>query len=190
MVKSIQKVLGDFVQIGIVVKDLDRTIGVLSQVFGLGPFRSITYPPLGRDDIERWYHGMPGDFTIREAFAELGPIELELIQPLEGDSIWTDFLREHGEGIHHIRFNVRDLDRALEGVRNHGISPSQSGSGLRPGTTWAYLDTQETMGFVVELMNVLPGTDGRTPQFSNDQESPESFDVNEDAGDSQPRVTG
>jgi len=161
---------GDFVQIGVVVRDLDRTINVLSEVFGIGPFRSITYPPANREDVETWYMGQSGDFVARLAFAELGPVELELIQPIEGESIWADFIREHGEGIHHIRFNVKDLGKTLNALDEKGITTTQSGSGLRPGTTWAYLDTQSAMGFIVELMNPLLGTDGRTPEFTHGDE--------------------
>ena len=55
------------------------------------------------------------------AFAELGPIEIALIQPLTGKSIWTDFLPEHGPGLHHIRFNVPEMAPIVEPVAAHGI---------------------------------------------------------------------
>ena len=103
----------DFVQIGAVVEDIDRSIQALSDIFGIGPFRVIMWPPEDRDDIQREYYGEPAGFTARMAFAELGAIELELIQPISGRSIWSDFLKEHGEGIHHIRFNVPDADEVM-----------------------------------------------------------------------------
>ena len=157
----------DFAQIGVVVEDLDRTIAALSEVFGIGPFRTTEWPPAVRSDFQRFYHDQRGDFTARMAFTELGPVELELIQPLEGASIWADYLNEHGEGIHHIRFNVSDVGPVIEYLAGHGIQASQLGSGLRPGTTWACLDTQNTVGFIIEIMNTLPGSDGRTPQIVN-----------------------
>jgi hypothetical protein len=155
----------DLVQIGVVISDLDASIRVLSEVFGIGPFRTIDWPPAGRTDMERFYHGGPADFTARMAWTELGPIELELIEPLEGESIWSDFLEEHGEGIHHIRFNVSDLEGVIRYLTAQGIAVTQQGSGIRPGTTWAYLGTESKVGFIVEVMNVLPGTDGRTPEI-------------------------
>jgi catechol 2,3-dioxygenase-like lactoylglutathione lyase family enzyme len=153
------------VQIGVVVKDLDKTIQLLTQVFGMGPFRTIDWPPAGRTDIEKFYYGQPGDFTARMAFTDLGSVELELIQPVSGQSIWADFLEQHGGGIHHIRFNVTDMEPVLEYLAGHGIQIAQMGSGLRPGTQWANFDTEGTIGFTIEVMKALPGTDGRTPQI-------------------------
>ena len=100
---------------------------------------------------------------VRQAFTEVGNLEIELIQPLEGQSIYADFLAQHGDGIHHIRFNVADLDSVLRHVSEYGIEVSQSGEGLVPGTTWVNLDTEDKVGFTIEVMNVAPGSDGRTP---------------------------
>lgn len=151
------------VQIGIVVADIDRAMENLTEIFGIGPFRIIEWPPADRSDFLRFYYSQPGDFTARMAFTEVGMMELELIQPLEGESIWADFIREHGEGIHHIRFNVDDVKPVVEYLAGHGVQSAQHGSGLRPGTTWVNFDTQDIVGFTIEIMNVIPGTDGRTP---------------------------
>ena len=153
----------DFVQIGIVVSDLDKTTKNLSEVFGIGPFRITDWPPVGREDLQRFYHGEPGNFTARMAFTELGPVELEIIQPLEGESIWADFLRDHGEGIHHIRFNVDEIEPVQKYLAQNGVQPAQHGSGIRPGTLWMNFASENLVGFVVEIMKVVPGTDGRTP---------------------------
>jgi methylmalonyl-CoA/ethylmalonyl-CoA epimerase len=162
---SPRAMFGNVVQIGAVVKDLERAIQVLSEVFGIGPFRVINWPPAGRTDIQKVYRGQAGSFTARMAFTELGPVELELIQPLTGESIWADFLEEHGEGLHHIRFNVSEIEPVLEYLAGHGIEVTQMGSGLRPGTAWANFDTEGKVGFTIEIMKALPGTDGRTPQI-------------------------
>ena len=155
----------NFVQIGVVVADLDQSTRNLSEIFGIGPFRVIDWPPEGRPDIEKFYHGEPGDFTARMAFTELGSIELELIQPISGKSIWADFLREKGGGIHHIRFNVDEIDPVQDYLADHNILPAQHGSGIRPGTLWMNFASEEKVGFVIEVMKILQGTDGRTPQI-------------------------
>lgn len=157
----------DFAQIGVVVHDLDRTIRNLTEIFDIGPFRTIDWPPSDRRDFERFYHGNLGDFTARMAFTELGPVELEIIQPLTGKSIWADFLEQHGEGIHHIRFNVMDEKPVVEYLSDKDIQPVQSGFGLRPGTFWINFGTEKTVGFIIEIMRAIPGTDGRTPQFKD-----------------------
>jgi catechol 2,3-dioxygenase-like lactoylglutathione lyase family enzyme len=153
----------NFVQLGIIVRDLDRTVKALSEIFGLGPFRFVTYPPAGRDDNQLTYRGQPGHFSHRIAFANLGPIELEIVEPLEGESGITEFLAQHGEGIHHIRFNVPDLEPVMAHLAGHDIGTLMSGAGIRPGTHWIHLDTGDKLGFCIEVMNVLPGTSGTTP---------------------------
>ncbi len=162
---SPKELFNNFVQIGVVVADLDKATHYLTEVFGIGPFRVIDWPPEGRADIQKFYYGEPGNFTARMAFTELGPVELELIQPVDGNSIWADFLREHGGGIHHLRFNVDEIEPIQEHLAQNGIVLAQHGSGIRPGTTWMNFASEEKVGFVIEIMKALPGTDGRTPQI-------------------------
>jgi catechol 2,3-dioxygenase-like lactoylglutathione lyase family enzyme len=159
----------DFVQIGCIVADLDQAIRYLTEVFGIGPFRVIDWPPEGREDLQRFYHGEPGQFSARMAFTELGPVELELIQPIQGQSIWQDFLDERGGGIHHIRFNINDIDTVRDYLAGFGIEAAQFGSGIRPGTTWMNFATEDKLGFGIEVMKVVPGTTGRTPKIVDGQ---------------------
>ena len=109
------------------VKDLDTKIRNLIDIFGIGPVRVINFPPEGRSDMERWYKGQPAQFTCRLAFADLGSVELELIEPLQGPSIWQDFIDEHGEGIHHIRFNTFDEKPIIESLAEKDVPVEQWG---------------------------------------------------------------
>lgn len=153
--------LGGLVQVGAIVRDLDATVGALSKILGLGPFRFVVWPP-DRPNIDSTYYNKPGKFKFREALTQIGPIELELIQPLEGDNIYSDFLEEHGEGLHHLRFDVKDPEEFMKEMKQLNIDVIQSGSGTRPGTTWAYLGTEGILGFTVELMNRAPSSDCNT----------------------------
>jgi methylmalonyl-CoA/ethylmalonyl-CoA epimerase len=164
---SPKELFNKFVQIGVVVADLEKATRHLTEIFGIGPFRIIDWPPEGRSDIQKFYYGQPGNFSARMAFTELGPVELELIQPVSGESIWANFLREHGGGIHHLRFNVDALEPVQDYLAQNDIPPAQHGSGIRPGTIWMNFASEEKVGFVIEVMKTLPGTDGRTPQIVN-----------------------
>lgn len=159
----------DFVQIGAVVADIDQSMKTLSEVFGIGPWRVVEWPPEGRTDMNRVYKGRPAAFTARMAFAELGPIEIELIQPLTGESIWADYLAEHGSGLHHIRFNVPEMEPVVEHVAEQGIGVTQRANGIRPGTSWVNFETERLAGFTVEVMRPVPGTSGRTPALVDGQ---------------------
>lgn len=88
-------------QIGIVVKDIDKTIEYYKKVLGLGPFL--------RPDIiykEKHYYGKPVNSEWVMGFCSLGSVELEIIQSITDPIIYHDFLQEKGEGIHHLAFNV------------------------------------------------------------------------------------
>ena len=162
---SPKQMFSNFVQIGVVVSDIEKTTKNLTAVFGIGPFRIIDWPPAGRQDMERFYHGEPGNFTARMAFTELGPVELEIIQHLEGKNIWSDFLHDHGEGIHHLRFNVDEIKPVQDYMAQNGVEAAQNGSGIRPNTQWMNFGSEELVGFVIEIMKIAPGTNGRTPMI-------------------------
>lgn len=150
------------IQVGVVVRDLEQSMAALTAVFGIGPFRVVTCPPPERVDAQ-FYHGQPARFETRQAFADLGNVELELIQPVEGQTIWADFLRERGPGLHHIRFNVPDHKAVTAYLATKGLQTTQEGAGIRDGTYWVNYDTEKLIGFIIEIMQPAPGSDGRTP---------------------------
>jgi hypothetical protein len=150
------------VQIGVVVRDLEQSMAALADVFGIGPFRVVECPPPGREQ-QQFHRGEPARFRTRQAFADLGTIELELIQPLEGKTIWADVLSERGPGIHHIRFNVPDHAQLSAYLKDKGVSKTQEGAGIRDGSYWVNYDTERLVGFVVEVLQPAVGSDGRTP---------------------------
>jgi methylmalonyl-CoA/ethylmalonyl-CoA epimerase len=150
--------LKQLVQIGIVVADRDQTTKALTSLFGIGPFRLVDWPD--RPESEYQYRGLDEKIRIRQAFVQLGAVEIELIQPLEGHNAYKDFLDETGGGIHHVLFEVRDIEPVLQELAKSGITVLQSGTGIRPGTRWALLDTREQIGFYVELRHRPGESDG------------------------------
>jgi len=158
------------IQIGVVVDDIHRTMEKLTELFGIGPFRVVNCPPAERID-QQFYYGELDRFRTVQAFADLGSIELELIQPLEGRTIWSDFLEKRGPGIHHIRFNVPDHKALTAFLQNAGIGRTQEGAGIRDNTYWVNYDTEKLLGFVIEIMQPAPGSDGRTPGATRDSKS-------------------
>jgi len=150
--------LNRLVQIGIVVADRDRTTQLLTSLFGMGPFRFVEWPD--RPESQYYYRGVEENIRIRQAFVQLGAVEIELIEPLEGRSGYRDFLDQTGGGIHHVLFEVTDIDPVLEKLALSGVKVLQSGTGIRPGTRWALLDTQELLGFLVELRHRPGESDG------------------------------
>jgi methylmalonyl-CoA/ethylmalonyl-CoA epimerase len=150
------------IQVGVVVRDIEGVMKRLTELFGIGPFRVVDCPPPERAD-RQFYYGELAKFHTRQAFADLGSIELELIEPLEGRTIWSDFLAERGPGIHHIRFNVPDQEKLTAYLSGQGIGKSQEGAGIRDGSYWVNYDTEKLVGFIVEILQPAPDSDGRTP---------------------------
>jgi methylmalonyl-CoA/ethylmalonyl-CoA epimerase len=150
--------LKKLVQIGIVVADRDQTTNALTSLFGIGPFRLVEWPD--RAESKYYYRGVEEKVRIKQAFVQLGDVELELIQPLEGRNGYQDFLDQTGGGIHHVLFEVKDIDPVIEELSKSGVTVLQSGTGIRPGTRWALLDTQQLLGFLVELRHRPGDSDG------------------------------
>jgi catechol 2,3-dioxygenase-like lactoylglutathione lyase family enzyme len=112
-------------QVAIVVRDIEETVRDYWNVLGIGPWEIRDWEaPLVYD---RRYHGRPVWARERIANAQVGPVQLELCQPVEGDSIYRDFLEEHGEGLHHINFLVEDIDATAAVFTGQGFSSIQSG---------------------------------------------------------------
>ena len=139
-------------QVAILVKDLEATVENYQKVFGIGPWYFYTY---GKPFVkEMSYHGHPADYKIRIALAQLGPIRIELIEVQEGDSIYADFLREHGFGVHHLGVLVEDMPETLIQAGFIGLNMIQDGSGFGADSDghYAYLDTEQQFGVTFELI--------------------------------------
>src|SRR5271157_2180425 len=112
------------VQIGIVVPDLDQATRLLSSLFGIGPFRFIEWP--NRPDSKYYFRGREEHIKIRQAFTQVGTLELELIQPLEGErNAYRQFLDERGGGIHHVLFEVDDMEKVVRNLAPQNVEVLQ-----------------------------------------------------------------
>ena len=133
-------------QVGVVVKDIGKTIEHLASL-GIGPFEPAHSTPI----IEREVRGKPGDYELKIRFAQLGQVELELIQPVKGECIHKEFLESKGEGIHHLGFFVDDIGKEIAKLTKQGIKIPQSGRRANGGG-FAYLETDAVGGIVLELI--------------------------------------
>ena len=148
-------------QIGIVVNDLHAFTRELTRLFGIGPFRIFEWP-LDGVDPQATYHGQPGNFRLLLAFVTVGKIQIEIVQPLEGQNIYSDFLRDHGPGLHHFRLTIPGFEKGVQSLIEAGIEHIASGTGMHVGSQWAYFDTTKLLeGVIVELRTRLDDSDGQ-----------------------------
>jgi methylmalonyl-CoA/ethylmalonyl-CoA epimerase len=112
---------------------------------------------------ERRYRGSSGTFSMRIALGGSDP-QLELIQPLEGPSIYHEYLEQRESGLHHLAFQVSHINAAIAEMEQGGFPLLQAGFGFgadRSGA-FAYFDTERTLGYVVEA--VEPPSARRPPE--------------------------
>ena len=134
-----------FRQIGIVVKSVDETVKYYEKVFGFGPFRVVQVDYPGAT-----YYGETAGYRGKRAFFYWGPIQIELIELVDGKTIHEEFLKEKGEGVHHIAFEVDNMEESIRNAEKAGLKVTQSFT--RPdGSGFAYLDSDRTGGVIFEL---------------------------------------
>jgi predicted enzyme related to lactoylglutathione lyase len=136
-----------FNQIGVVVKDLEKAIDFYSTNFGIGPFRII--------NLRNWeiiLRGKPKVIHARIAVTDnknFG-VQFELIEVPEDETIYSEFVRTCGEGLHHLVFDVDDFEGEIKKWKKQGFKVIQ---GSKPGGSggWAYMDTNKVAGVIFEL---------------------------------------
>ncbi len=137
-------------QVGIVVPNLEETVTYYQDKLCIEPIlRFPDFQKLGYD--ETYYKGEPEKFNSSFAFFRLGDMEVEIIQPLYGRSIYRDFLEAGRKGLHHLGFDVYgDFDQRLTAYAELGIGVLMNGRG--PNRAFAYLDTEKIGGVIFELI--------------------------------------
>jgi methylmalonyl-CoA epimerase len=147
-------------QVAIIVPDVDEAVKHYHQLFGIGPWHIYTYgKPLVK---EMTYHGEPTEYRMRVALSYLGPTRIELIEPLEGETVYADFVEEHGYGVHHFGVLVDDMAAALAEAEAAGLTMTMDGAGFGADGDghYAYLDTEDELGVTLEL---IERPEGRVP---------------------------
>ena len=139
--------------IGVVVGDIDKTLKYFSLTYAVGRSQIIgDYTPSNEELLAG------KDFKVRVATVEMGSIKLELLQPLNEESILAQFLKNKGEGLHHIAFSVSNLDEVISKLKAQGVEMLVGGrvEGLR----WAYMNTNtKPGGIITEFMEFTVGGD-------------------------------
>lgn len=145
------KELGDIVQIGIVVEDMEKTKQAMRTIFGLES--EAGGESLYRGCLYR-IEGETVDAPVISAFYNFFNIQLEFLQPVgETPSVWRDYLDKGQFGLHHIRFDVDDNDRITELMKERGIDIWMEGKSLiNPNAKFTYYDSLDELGFVIEVV--------------------------------------
>jgi methylmalonyl-CoA/ethylmalonyl-CoA epimerase len=135
--------IGEIIQIGIVVRDIQKAVENYWTTLGVGPWR------IYKAELEVTVRGKPMVVSMRGAFAQSGPVQLELMELPENPSILKEFLEEKGEGFHHVKSRVEDPDGMLAAFKEMGVGILMSG---KVGDNVAYfMDTEPLLGIIYEF---------------------------------------
>ena len=132
-------------QLGFVYKDIEKQAKIVEEIYGISDF---WFSPIVEFPTE--YKGKKSTLKARVGFSKLGDTQFELIEWKEGNSPYKDFLDQGHEGLHHIGINVDDIDSYISEFERKGIGILFSGEPF--GGKFAYMDTEQTFGIIVELV--------------------------------------
>lgn len=147
-----------FEQICFVVEDVYRAMDLFIEC-GIGPFKIMRFGDAGDGcantvSIENVrLHGRDtGTYSIIVGLCTLpeSGVELELIQPLTGESIFAEYLRSHGPGVQHLSISHVPFDEAMERIQAAGFETSQTAT-VDVIETCVFSDHREVIGSYLEL---------------------------------------
>jgi methylmalonyl-CoA/ethylmalonyl-CoA epimerase len=136
---STQSALGKRIDhVGIVVRDLDAALRVYRDVLGL-PLQRVEEVPAEK---------------VKVAFLPLpqGDGEVELVQPTADDTGIARFLEKRGEGMHHICFEVDDIQAAMADLAANGLQILEEKPRLgSQGQKYVFIHPKTAHGVLIEL---------------------------------------
>ncbi|GAA4709646.1 methylmalonyl-CoA epimerase [Brevibacillus fulvus] len=132
---------GKFAHIGVAVKRIEAVLPFYCEQLGM--------LLLQQEVVDRE--------QVKICMLGCGEMRLELLEPLGTESPVGKFLRKRGEGMHHLAFEVRDIEQQLAHLRNQGVRlldecPRQGAN----DSLIAFLHPQAASGVLIELIQSLP----------------------------------
>jgi methylmalonyl-CoA/ethylmalonyl-CoA epimerase len=123
--------------VGVAVDDLDATISLYEDTFGMALVHRETLDEQG----------------VEAALLDVGDGHVELLLPLGEDTPVGKFVAKRGGGLHHVAYLVDDIDSALAGLKEKGVEliDSEARTGIRHSRV-AFLHPRATGGVLTEIV--------------------------------------
>jgi hypothetical protein len=137
------------IQIGIVVSDVNKAIKGYSDLLHVNNW-NINYVDTAIGKGSNFHkNGKPIQAKAKIAWVNFGNVELELIEPQDRHGIYSEFLEEHGPGVHHIMLGTSNYAASLDLMESRNIAAI--GGGELQNTRFQMFDTQAVLGFICEI---------------------------------------
>jgi methylmalonyl-CoA epimerase len=121
--------IGDAIEISVVVRDLEAAIKRYTELFGLHVHK----------------RGESKEFGFKNAILPLGAGHIELMEPTDPDKPVGKFLARKGEGVYLVGFESEDVAGGVKHLKAQGARVDDR----RPDIAWVH--PGETNGLFVEL---------------------------------------
>ena len=122
--------------IGIAVKALEISNPIFEKLFGAPPYKS--------EEVE--------SEGVRTSFFLNGPNKIELLEATNPDSPIAKFIEKKGEGIHHIAFDVEDIEAEIKRLQGEGfVILNEIPKKGADNKLVAFLHPKSTNGVLIEL---------------------------------------
>lgn len=145
---------GPITQVCWVTDDIEAAEHLLSDQFGVGTWTRIPDVEFGPDTTT--LRGEPVRAVMHVSLGYAGDLQLELIQPVDGPSIHAEFLAAHGPGLHHVCFDVEDLEVACANAEASGVPVLMRGAMMGGEIEFAYVDGSAGGAPYIELARIGP----------------------------------
>jgi hypothetical protein len=140
-------------QIAFVTRDLQKSMQAWIDNLKIGPWAVLTFTEKSVKNLRVNEKPVTEPFKFLIAISWIGEMQLEIIQPVYGPTIYSEFLERRGEGLHHIKEQIHDdqLQKILAEYRESGIGVMQTGQ--FDIDVHYYLHTEPKLDFIYELGN-------------------------------------
>lgn len=140
-----------FIQICVVVADIEKAAKKWAALLN-APVPEVRINHLeGNKDYQ--YRGEPVSCDLKVANIDMGSFVIELHQPVGGESSFQEFLDKHGNGVHHIGFEVGDSrDAIIKELEEDGYTMRTVG--YYPGSSWTIVDSEDDLGVNLNIKPV------------------------------------
>ncbi len=141
-----------FIQINIIVRDIKTAARQWAELLGIDmPEIRLTHLEGGESYT---YRGKPISCDLKVCNINMGGFMLELHEPAGGESTFQEFLDKHGNGVHHIGFEVGDKRDAVIGELKQAGYDVDRTLGIYPGSSWTIVDSEDTLGVNLNIKPV------------------------------------
>lgn len=133
-------------KVGIVVRDLYETTRTYSEGYGHCDWAIKKYDSTNMTCGEK-----PCEYSYLSAITKVEGFELELIQPLEGESIFSSRLDSYGEGLYYVNMiPSKNFDTTVQTLKDKGYQIIQQE--VKDGKRHAFVGAEKTFKAVIEII--------------------------------------